>query len=284
MVGFAHKDSRPLFVVAGDLFHHHTASPELISLALNNLPEETLAVAGNHDLPNHNLAEIGRTALGTLIAARRLDVLGNSIGGVWEDADNNIVLSGFNWNEPLADVHRELEATHPRDAWKHVAVVHKYCWREGHTFPGADPEGHVQKFGTKLAGYRLAVIGDNHQPFQQQFPRGGPLVYNHGAAVRRRIDERNICLGLGLLWDDGHFENLLYEPEEKWVDLPETATCLFDAGIDARELLQTILDLSEQSDDFEDAMGRVLAAVTTPQPVRKLLGDWLEKARKRIGR
>lgn len=273
----------PEFVVAGDIFHTPCVSPELVNLALDWFPHNTIAVAGNHDLLNHAMSELGKCSLATLEIGEALELLDESLGGKWENSDNRVLYHGFNWGEKIEPVSKEILRSHPAGEWQHVAVIHRYVWDGDHAFPGVSYDTHVHSYRLQLKGYNLAVFGDNHQPFLCD-TNVAVTTYNHGAAQRRRLDERHIKPGIGLLWDDGHFETIVYDPPEKWIELPADSEELTAAGIDASGLLQSILDLAEQEESFEDAMKRAANAADTPRSIGKLLTHWLEQVRKRIGR
>lgn len=59
----------PQVLIAGDVFDHWKPSPRVLSLAIRFLPKSIIAVAGQHDLPEHSLKQWKKSGLQTLIEA-----------------------------------------------------------------------------------------------------------------------------------------------------------------------------------------------------------------------
>lgn len=252
-------------VIAGDIFHHYDPAPELVNWLLDNLPDDCYAVAGNHDLVNNRLADLHKTAYGTLVRAGRLTHL-ERLQPVYL---RGLTLWGFSWGEevvpcPSGDV---------TPFGIHVAVVHKYVWREGSTFPGAKAGAHVSALYKELRGYHAAVIGDNHAGFLAD--NQTPVIFNGGTLMRRRQDERDYKPAVGLLHADGTMtrylldcsQDVFLEPTEKQQrEHPAADFDAFLAGLD---------DLGDSALDYAVELQRGADAPDFPAAARVLISDWL---------
>ena len=173
------------FLVAGDVFDHWKPSPFLLSRAIELLPswgtERTVAVAGQHDLPQHNLDEIARTGLNTLVQAGTV-VLASpgfqrclGLGAVLR------VYGAFYGQEP----EEELEKT-PSEA-RNILLWHRLTCSGGEQpWPGAGASD-ARKILRKFPGYDLIVTGDNHQQFVIELD--GRVLVNPGSMMRMTADQ-----------------------------------------------------------------------------------------------
>ena len=208
---------------AGDIFNQWNASPEVINFALANLPEGW-AIPGQHDLPNHNYEEIKRSAYWTLVEAGLLTNLEpdkeTEIGG-------DILATGFPWGFDLKP------PRHPGAAVTHIAVIHHFIWTNKETgYPGAPEASHVKHPTTKFTGYDVEVYGDNHKGFLLE--GSGTNIFNCGALMRRKTDERNYRPGVGLLHTDGTVtRHYLDTSQDKFIQATE-----------AEEAVEKILDMT----------------------------------------
>lgn len=182
-------------VIAGDLFDRFDPSPALINFALAQLPF-CYAVPGQHDLPHHNYQDVKRTAYWTLVEAGRVVDLKPGRPRAVPGAR----LFAFPWGHPLA----ANGETPPLEGLR-VAVAHHYVWAEGHGFPGAPPGQRVGALRASLAGYDVAVFGDNHKGFCSRKP-GRATIINCGGFMRRKSDEENYRPRVWLVRGDGSVE------------------------------------------------------------------------------
>jgi DNA repair exonuclease SbcCD nuclease subunit len=182
-------------VVAGDIFDRFDPSPALINFALANLPF-CYAVPGQHDLPHHNYQDIKKSAYWTLAEAGRVvDLKPGHPRGV-----QGARLYAFPWNHPLA----ANDEPRPLDGLA-VAVIHKYVWTERCSYPGAPASNRLAELRKQLAGYDVAIFGDNHKGFSSH-KENSCTVINCGSLMRRKSDERDYRPRAWLVFDDGHAE------------------------------------------------------------------------------
>jgi DNA repair exonuclease SbcCD nuclease subunit len=181
-------------VCAGDVFDRWNSSPELINWALDSLPE-MFAVPGQHDLPLHQYQDLERSAYATLVKADKITTLPKGVG--YKLCDSRIVLWGFPWGIDIpSDMSDQLDSDNVN-----IAVIHKYIWLLGHSYPNAPAEGKVSAQASSLKGFDIAVFGDNHKGFISE--KAKRTIYNCGSFMRRKSDEIDYKPRVGLLTEDG---------------------------------------------------------------------------------
>lgn len=161
---------------AGDLFDRWNSPAELISLAMRCLPHNMYCVPGQHDLPNHRIDLMHRSAYGVLVEGGTIKDCSGGKTIRTSDAD----IYGFGWDEqitPPAFGNGSLK----------IALIHSYCWIAGKEHYGATHNSNVTHFGKVFKGYDIAIFGDNHKDFIVK--EGDTIVVNCGRAVRRKADE-----------------------------------------------------------------------------------------------
>ncbi len=153
---------------AGDIFDHWKPSPELINHCCQIFPLNNWTVAGNHDLPQHNIDLFDKSGYGSL-----------NYAGAIEHMDEQI-----SWNEDP-------------DKWgnypilyngKKVAVIHILTWKDELPYPGCKSPG-VDSIFDMFPEADLIVTGDNHKTFTAR--KGDQLLINPGSLMRRRGDQIN---------------------------------------------------------------------------------------------
>ncbi len=147
---------------AGDLFNHWKASPYLITLALNYLPKNMFAVAGNHDLPNHNIDLLDKSALNTLIHAKAINYL-----------------TGTHWGQKPKNESLTIEG-------RKILVWHVMTWKDDPPWPGCtDPK--AKDLLEEFLQYDLIVTGHNHNSFVEEL--NGRILINPGSITRQTADQ-----------------------------------------------------------------------------------------------
>lgn len=165
------------FVVAGDIFDHWKPSPYILSRCLELLPHKIICVPGQHDLPGHNLQEIVKTGLNTLVQAGRVIILS---GGRSTVAGHSATVFGWSYGEVAEDP--DMEAPKRILLWHQLTCLNKQPW------PGAEAttSGALIK---KLDKFDLIVTGDNHQQFCVKVDNGKRWVVNPGSMMRMSSDQ-----------------------------------------------------------------------------------------------
>ena len=248
-------------VVAGDVFDRWKCSPNLINFLLERLPE-LHAIAGQHDLPNHDYDRIGESAYWTLVAAGKVNNLspGRPIkrNGVW--------LYGFPWDYEIMPPNNEQGT--------HLAVVHSYIWIKGHAFPGAPAEQRLKHYLKKLQGYDAAVFGDNHQGFIYGSKK--PYIMNCGTFIRRRTDERNYNPRVGLLQRNGQFVPYMLDIlSDKFIDVGSIETAV-NRAIDAADFIRELSGIGSCVVDFVQALEQFCSKNKIDKHIREVITRILE--------
>lgn len=257
---------------AGDIFDRWNPPPELIRFALKHLPPDLICVPGQHDLPNHEMGAMHRSAYGVLVEAnkircasthRREEVPARScfyIGSHWR-------VYGFGWNE---------EITPPPSKEGHercLALVHKYIWKVGHTHPGASEASHVGTVMKSLKHYDVAAFGDNHSGFYLPL-KSGTKVLNCGVFIRRKADELDYKPRVGILYENGHVEiHHLNTKGDKFRTAKELAKAM---EVDVSAFVEQLETMKEHGLDFRESVRRGLDQMALPGPVRELVLKCIE--------
>lgn len=254
-------------IVAGDVFHHWDSCAELINFMLANFPV-CYAVPGQHDLPNHNLADIKKSAYWTLTKAGRIaNIHGGNRAGV-----PGLVLWGFPWGEPVKPMEDEFEP----EAKAHIAIIHDYIWKNKHDrYPGASGNKILQSWLRKLGGYDAAVFGDNHKAiiFNQS---DGTSVINCGTFIRQKSDEKDHKPHVGILYDDGMIERKYLDTSaDKWrADVDKLPAGI--QSLDADEFLAVVQSLTDLKLDYDSAVKLYMEENSTGQEAQRLVLHLLE--------
>lgn len=248
-------------VVAGDIFHRWNSPPELINLMIRHFPH-CYAVAGNHDLPYHNYADIKRSAYWTLVQAGKITHLKPGVpvnlGGV--------DFVGYSFGQPPENIQHPRLRNRPI-----IAVIHDYCWAAGHTHPGAPEEKFYRAWQQRLHCYTGLIFGDNHQGFYRSPPpEGKPWVWNGGAFTRQSVAEADHQPAVGLVTADGtHLRHALDTTGDRLAEVSDDVATTEDFG----EVVTELLNLEKTHVDFPAAVRRAVRDV--PPAVRRLVLEYL---------
>lgn len=240
------------FVLAGDVFNHWNSPPELIAFAMRRLPAKVFAVPGQHDLPYHNYADLRRSAYGVLVEAGRIidlhpDFTHYHIPGV--------AIRAFPWGYPVSPAYETMSND------KHkltLAVVHAYVWREGHGHQDAPETAHVSYFHQCLAGYDVALFGDNHQGFQVH--RAKLTLWNNGTLMRRTTAERPYQPGVGVLYEDGTVVRHILDTTQDVLTADNHSTEVMVELLDLRDFITDLEELAEDPVEFCEAVRHAIQA------------------------
>lgn len=257
----------PIFY-AGDIFDHWNMPPELVNFALNYLPSGYI-IPGQHELPNHSLGEIRRSAFATLTQAanNRFTFLANTI--LYPISDR-LYVSGFPWGVPLGGV-----ATKKKDAI-YVAVCHRYVWTKGLGYPGAPTDHRIKETQRALEGYDLAVFGDNHKSFYVKSETHWPSILNCGCMIPRKIDEKEYEPSVWLMLGNGAIKrHKLSTADNKWLKV----TGFTNEDVDMSQLVKVLEDLGDGALDFPDMVKKAFHGnESIRRSVRRIILHSLEAA------
>ncbi len=265
----ASKYNAPV-IIAGDIFDRWNSPPELINFALDELDgfriengnfPNLYAIPGQHDLPNHRLDEVKRSAYYTLLVTGIFKNLEK-----WEFfCSDALSISAFAWGEEIIPHDQDRQ---PENDRIQLAVVHSYIWKDGCSYPGADEKQKIGGYGKSLEGYDAAVFGDNHKGFKTN-SNIKPHIINCGTLMRRKIDEIDYQPQVGLLLDDGDIiAHHLDVSKDKFIDVDE-AREKEKQEIDATQFLTELKNLGADSLDFRDAVHKYMNKKNVSEDVRE---------------
>ena len=214
------KGVYPVVVYTGDIFHdgwrERAVPPELINFLIAEMPKG-YAVPGQHDLPYHRYQDKHKSAYWTLCEAGVLkDLLPGKVSCPAFEVGYDAVFMGFPWGTEQKPC---PEGYNNRDL--RIAVVHDYCWIQGHTYPSAPADKHVREHASRLDGFTHALFGDNHKGFV--FPalaKNIPHVCNIGSFLKRNSDERDSSPAVCLIKKSGRMLHAnLNGLDGEWLDV-----------------------------------------------------------------
>lgn len=268
------------------MFDKWNTPVEFVNLLVENWPTANFfAVPGQHDLPNHNYADIRRSAYWNMVKSGRITTLDP---GKLQCIGDGLYVRGFPWGVPV-----EPMTGAKRDGYCYLSVAHRYVWAGDAKYKDAEVGDCAERpeFGERYRGYDAVVWGDNHKPWSLDVlwhPNKSPTTYfNHGTALRRHADERGLVdmgpgvFGPGVLYDDGSIVRVELDgmPPEVWADAPAKSLAA-PLGVDADRLLALLRAGGEAAVSFRDAVDhakRTAAPPLTPDETAVLDG-WLHAA------
>ncbi len=252
---------------AGDVFDRWDSRPELINWAIKNVPH-MYSIPGQHDLPQHRLDDISKSAYWTLCEAGVLSNL--SAGEPWK-MKKDVWIWPFPWGH-------EPEIGDSEEGVLNIALVHQYVWIKGSSYPGAPADQRVS-LKRKLTAFDVAVFGDNHQGFLTRIGTK-TTVFNCGTFFRRKADEAGYRPQVGLIYRDGFV-------------LPHPLTCvdmdltkdLSDVSPqelrqDFRHFIEKLGSLSKTSLDFRSTINQFIDDNRVESGVRDVLSEVMNEASK----
>ena len=244
---------------AGDIFDKWNSPAELINFALKYLPKNMYCISGQHDLPDHNYAEIHRSAYWTLVKAGKI----KNLDGVRHSGSlNKLKIYGFPFGSKL-----ESLSSYAKDDRLQVALIHEYVWVVGKCFPGAPEENRIKKQISDL-GYDVIVYGDNHFSFSGTSKNTS--FFNCGCLMRRKSDEKHYAPQVGLLLESGEVkQHFLDISKDKYLDTINDATAVEE--LDIEEFLEELKKLGDTSLEFTTAVERFFKKHKTHPAVQKIL-------------
>jgi hypothetical protein len=266
---YTYQEKPVPFIIAGDVVDKPEQPPELINFLLRLLPDEVIAVAGQHDLLHHNITDIHKSAYWTLCEAGKIQHIEKKL-----NLPCQIRLYGFSWQQEI--VPPKLKTA------RNVAIIHSYIWMKGCSYTGVEMETSVKSWSKKLYGYDSAFFGDNHKGFFQmtEVQDGSePWIMNCGAMIRRKADEINYQPQVGLLLESGTFTTVnLPTDEDKWLDV-DKALDIIESGAEVAEFLDELGSLGGSALNFIDAVMAFLKHHKVGGAVRDKITKLMESKR-----
>ena len=158
---------------AGDLFHTWKSSPFLLASIMNILPDQFYTIAGNHDLPNHNIDLLEKSGLAVLDEAGKINLLNN----YWSNDFRNLKVYGASYGSEIPKI---LNAD--------ILMCHEMVYQSAE-FWQKNNGSQALAFLKKHEGYQLIITGHNHKPFTATHK--GRLLVNPGSLMRMTADQQD---------------------------------------------------------------------------------------------
>jgi len=250
-------------ICAGDIFDRWNAPPELVTFALQHLPDNMICVPGQHDLPNHRRDQVHRSGYGVLVEAGK--ILDISNGCIHHCAKQNLTCHGFGWDE-------EIESYTDKDSHIHLAVIHRYCWYRSNRYPNAPAENECSAFRKQLKGFHAAVFGDNHLGFVAE--AGSCNVINTGGFIRRKSDEINYQPSVGILYSNGTVVRYFLDTETDRFHVKEEQP--EEVPINMQEFIKGLEELGEHGLNFREAVENHLRNEEVDKRTKQIILEALE--------
>lgn len=250
-------------IVAGDLFHKSRPGEKLLAWAIQNLPCPLIAVPGQHDMPNHNIALHEESGLGVLEAAKVAKVL----AGGEQQYYNGAWFCGFAYGQNMKDADEDIG-----DA-PCAAVIHHMVFRRA---PHPDIIGLTPRMvRARLNNYDIVLAGDNHEPFLDI--EATPLVLVPGSLMQMTAAQADYCPKVWLWYaDEKRVEPVeLYRAEgtisREHIEAPAERDRRIDAFI---ERLRNDIEIGlSYRNNLESYMIKNNIPLTVVTAVREALGD-----------
>lgn len=251
---------------AGDLFDRWNPPPELIHFALVNLPDGMICIPGQHDLPNHVLGLKHRSAYGVLAQAGKIVDI-SDMQGSYNTAE--FAVFGFGWEQEIEPLPKNLLKSKTAPI---IALIHKYVWVKGCSYPDADPNANVASLKDRLVGYDIAVCGDNHIPFNAR--AGDCLIFNCGGFMVRKSDELEHRPSVGLLHADGSVtREFLDVSDDHYFTAAEKP---LEVPVNMRDFIRQLEGLGEHGLDFREAVTAHLRSDDIHPDTKRIITEALE--------
>lgn len=263
-------------LIAGDLFDHWKAPPSVITFAMKMFEgTQIYAVPGQHDLPNHSLEEMNRSAYGTLVEAQVIEDLSKRavthLIDPMNEESGRIRILGFPWGREIHEL--EGREDYQNDNTIYVCLAHKFVW-QGSDYGWAPNESHFSEVMKSLRGYDVAVFGDNHGSFLVE--RNGLTIFNCGSMMARRSDERNYVPKFGILMSDGRVVRQgMDTSKDEWLEPDQVIEQIADE-FNVGGLADELESLGVDSLDFAAVLEQEMRKRETSDSVRQLVKEVLD--------
>ncbi len=245
----------------GDLLDKWKSIPELLTWAINNLPEEIITVPGNHDMPQHNIELLHKSGLAVLEAADIVNILHNGA----RLAPPGFSVFGYAWRD-------KVPQKAPGIKGRKVAIIHDMIYMKHEGWPVA--AAHAKDILKGLPWFDLIITGHNHTPFV--YENGGRLLVNPGSMMRMAADQEKHRPRCYLWYADKNEVKPVYYPIEQGV----ISRSHLDTRAERDERLEAFVKSIDEMDslnlDFEGNLETFMDKQGTKDDVRKIIYECLE--------
>jgi hypothetical protein len=159
----------------GDIWNQWKVDSEMLNEVMRHWEKGvSLAVPGQHDLPQHNVELQGKTGFESLVLAGKIIDVSKEV----YDLGNDFVITGCAWGR---------EPGEPVKGKKNILVWHITTWEK--PFMPGQKAGDATRLLKKYKDFDLIITGDNHQTFT--VADGRRKLVNAGSMTRMRSDQKD---------------------------------------------------------------------------------------------
>lgn len=252
-------------LIAGDVFDRWRPSPRLLAWAIRNMPDKCIAVAGQHDLPNHNATLFTKCGLNVLHQAGVVKAMETATTCALGTVSR--VLHAFPYGAPLNDVDICENKTQ-------IALCHIMTYRRRPPYPGC-PADNASKLMSKMEGFDLIVTGDNHDAFVVE--DGDRLLVNPGSLMAMTAKQIDFNPRVYLWFAEDNSVEPEYMPfnkksiSRKHIETAEERDDRMDAFVSS-----LISDDMEMELSYQNNLKQFMAKNKTDKPVQQLVWEAVE--------
>jgi len=174
-------------LLAGDLGHRPQWPNWLIEKFMSIVPDiEIIAIAGQHDLPGHNLDAIPQSGFGVLSRSGYIKSTSTEKYTLpWSCNYFQFPIFEFPFGSDIKSFPEGSEILPDKDdPW--IAMTHQMVTKGKSEWPG-QVASSAKSLLKKFPDYKLILSGDNHQPFVVEYE--GRLLVNPGSMMRSTADQ-----------------------------------------------------------------------------------------------
>lgn len=231
------------WLISGDIFHKWNSPPSLINFAIDHLQCKSIAIPGQHDLPNHMDEQFENSPYATLVKANTIRNIDDTEYEPF--GENGPVIRGYGWNTQLVD----------DDTNECISMIHRYVWMDSCSYQGAPNTNKVGEIANQLGKPKLIISGDNHIGFWHNPTR----TFNCGSLMRLNRDQQHYKPRVGIVYSDcsvipyyldtDHDSTIGHFSDREIMDVAEQQE-------DVDEFLQELAQMGRGGLDFLDAVRR----------------------------
>ena len=274
IINLALQHDVPLFI-AGDLGNWWKWSHELEQFVIRWLkPLPTVVVIpGQHDLPEHNLGNLGRSALGVLHEARVLRLIDRPMG---IPIGPDLWVQGFPYGT-------KIEKLDEKQAKGRYSIA---MWHGMVSDSPADPLGkHIEQVQAKKLlhqfEYDLILTGDNHRAFVVE--ENEKVLVNPGSMMRSRADQIHHKPRVYLWYPKEYTVKAVYLPIEDGVITQEHINRQDQRKDSLEAFVNRIDNIYEVGVEYEENLRQFFAQNKTVQSIEDKVWSAVEEARRELG-
>jgi DNA repair exonuclease SbcCD nuclease subunit len=232
-------------------------------------------IPGQHDLPEHSIKNIYRSAYETLCRAET--ILSLSCPATYPSiSTSQYTLSPFPFDTKIKPLLNYCKTT------INIAIVHDFVCTARTAHPKAPKEAYIGKTSNsnlingKLYGYDVIVYGDNHKSFLTHV--GKTVIWNCGTLMRRKSDEVDYKPRVGLLFSNGKVEPYYLDvSKDKHLTAEEVKDVEDVEEQDMEVFAEELRKLGASALDFAEAMKEFWRSDKTRKAVQNIIQKAMEK-------